>query len=543
MKENLSKEQLIKENQELRIRLQEAEDTLQAIREGAVDALIVQGAAGEQIFTLSGEELVYRKLVETMNEGGLTADSNGRIMYCNERFGKMLQRPMEDIIGKSLEDFVLHTERRGLNSLLIRAIDKPSRARIVFKASDGTLVPSRVSANALQNGDSVSICMVAADMTKIEESEETIRLINEQQNQLRESQARLKFSAEAGGIGTWDWDVENDVLIWGQRTRTMFGVEQDRNITHKLFLSFLHRDDRQMVEKAIAECIQKGEKYDIEYRVIRPDGSIRWIYSKGHGIFDEHGKCLRMTGVTLDITESKQKIELLEHLNNELKRSNDELEQFAYIVSHDLREPLRAISGFMGLLKEKYKNHLDAKANEYINYATQGVIRMDELLACLLDYSRVSTRAQVLTQVSAKESLNAAIANLHRSIAESNAAVTFDELPTVKADGRQLTQLFQNLIQNAIKFKSDEKPQIRIGCRKQDNKWLFWVKDNGIGMDKQHFDRIFNIFHRLDRSGKYSGSGIGLSICKKIVERHGGHIWVESERGKGSTFYFIIRQY
>lgn len=540
MKEKLSKERLLKENQELRIRLEEAEDTLQAIREGAVDALIVQGSEGEQIFTLSGEELVYRKLVETMNEGGLTASADGRIMYCNERFGKMLQRPIEDIIGKTLEEFILHTERRGLNSLLLRAIDKPSRARIVFKAADGTLVPSRIAANALQNGDSVSICMVAADMTKIEESEETIRLINEQQNQLQESQAHLKLSAEAGGIGTWDWDIENDVLIWGQRTRTMFGIEQDRKVTHELFLTMLHPDDREMVEKAITECIQKGKKYDVEYRVIHPDGSIRWIYAKGHGILDENGKCLRMTGVVLDITERKEKIELLKHLNDELKRSNNELEQFAYIVSHDLREPLRAISGFIGLLKEKYNNVLDAKAAEYINYATQGVVRMDELLACLLEYSRVSSRAQVLAHVSANESLNAAIANLHKSIAESNAAVTFDDLPTLKADGRQLTQLFQNLIQNAIKFRSDKRPQIHIGCKRQDNRWLFWVKDNGIGIDKQQFDRIFNIFHRLDRSGKYPGSGIGLSICKKIVERHGGKIWIESEVGKGSTFYFTI---
>jgi len=538
--ETKTKEQLLKENQELRIRLQEAEDTLQAIREGAVDALIVQGTAGEQIFTLSGEELIYRRLVETMSEGGLTTTPEGQILFCNERFSIKLQRPMEEIIGRSLEDFVLPSEQRKVASLLSRAAVKPARARLVFKALDGTLVPSRVSANLMQQGDSASICMVAMDMTELEATEETIRQINEQQNQLRESQARLELSAQAGGIGIWEWDIKNNSLVWGPRTKTMFGIEKDAKITHEFFLNLLHPDDRKMVEKAISECTENKKEYDIEYRVIHPDGSIRWIYAKGHGILDESGKCVRMTGVVLDVTERKLKIEQLKQLNQELKRSNNELEQFAYIVSHDLREPLRAISGFMGLLKDKYKDKLDAKANEYINYATKGVVRMDELLASLLEYSRVHTQRQAQVAVSAKEALNAAIANLHRSIVENDAVVTSDELPIVKADPGQLAQLFQNLIQNAIKFKSEEKPQIHIGCRKDDGSWLFSVKDNGIGIAKQHFERIFNIFHRLG-SDRYPGSGIGLSICKKIVERHGGRIWVESESGKGSTFYFSFK--
>jgi hypothetical protein len=240
--------------------------------------------------------------------------------------------------------------------------------------------------------------------------------------------------------------------------------------------------------------------------------------------------------------------------SQELARSNAELEQFAYVASHDLQEPLRMVTSYLQLLERRYKNQLDANADQFINYAVDGARRMQTLINDLLNYSRVSTRGQPFMRVNCSVVLEQAIANLQIAIADSEAVVTHDPLPEVMADATQLTQVFQNLIGNAIKFCKNQQPLIHIGIAKPDanldteslnvipsaDEWLFWVRDNGIGIESQYIERIFIIFQRLHGRDKYPGTGIGLAICKKIIERHGGRIWVESKPGEGSTFYFTI---
>ncbi|MCX9009726.1 MAG: ATP-binding protein [Candidatus Methanoperedens sp.] len=239
--------------------------------------------------------------------------------------------------------------------------------------------------------------------------------------------------------------------------------------------------------------------------------------------------------------ERKRVEEELRQLTAELSRSNAELEQFAYIASHDLQEPLRMISGFTQLLARRYKGKLDKDADEFIAYIIDGVTRMQRMIEDLLAYSRVGTRGKPFESTNLEDVFNQAVTNLKAAIEENKAVITHDPLPTVMADASQMIQLFQNLIANAIKFrKREEPPRIHISARRKGNEWLFSVQDNGIGIASEFMDHLFQLFQRAHPAGEYPGTGIGLATCKRIVERHGGRIWAESEPGKGSTFYFTI---
>ena len=254
----------------------------------------------------------------------------------------------------------------------------------------------------------------------------------------------------------------------------------------------------------------------------------------------------------LDKANKRLKIEIEDHKKTEiklekylaeLKRSNKELQQFAYVASHDLQEPLRMVASFTQLLEKKYKGQLDSDADEFIKYAVDGAQRMQLLINDLLAYSRVSTRGEEFQLVDLDKAFNESLQNLKMSIDENEAKITIDPLPTIVADQIQIIQLFQNLVGNAIKFRGDETPEIHMAAEEGEDEWIFRVIDNGIGIDSQHSQRIFRVFQRLHERDKYPGTGIGLSICEKIVERHGGYIWVDSKPGNGSAFCFTISKY
>jgi signal transduction histidine kinase len=240
-----------------------------------------------------------------------------------------------------------------------------------------------------------------------------------------------------------------------------------------------------------------------------------------------------------EIERQQSEIEL-QRQKQDLARSNDELQQFAYVASHDLQEPLRMITSYLDLLERRYKGQLDAKADMFIGYAVDGASRMQILINDLLNYSRVGRQERNFEAVDCDPIYAQVLANLQVAISTNNAIVSADPLPRVYGNSSQLTQLFQNLIGNAIKFRSQEPPQIEINVRSIEGWWLFSVRDNGIGIENEYLDRIFVIFQRLHGKTEYPGTGIGLAVCKKIVERHGGNLWVESQPDRGSTFYFTL---
>ena len=241
-----------------------------------------------------------------------------------------------------------------------------------------------------------------------------------------------------------------------------------------------------------------------------------------------------------EITARKRAEEALQRTADQLKRSNEELEQFAYVASHDLQEPLRVVTGYVQLIDRKYKNQLDADADQFLHYIVDGVARMQQLITDLLNYSRVGSRNEPFRPTDVQAVVDRALVNLQPVIEETDAVVTCDSLATVHGDEAQLVQLFQNLIGNGIKFRGDRSPRIHISARRDGSRWEFAVRDNGIGIEKQYWDQIFVIFQRLHKRQDYPGTGIGLAICKRIVERHGGQIWLDSESGQGTTFRFTL---
>ena len=293
-------------------------------------------------------------------------------------------------------------------------------------------------------------------------------------------------------------------------------------------------------ETGYKEVFNEGSVSDYALEIRHRNGSITPVLYNASVYKDESGKVIGIFAAARDITERKKTEEVLKLKLEELRRSNEELEQFAYVSSHDLQEPLRMISSYLQLLQRRYQGKLDDKADKYIYFAVDGAARMQVLINDLLEFSRVTSRAVEPEPTDSELVLNQVLSNLDLYIKESKATVSHDPLPEVMVDSTQLAQVFQNLIANGIKFHREGAPQIRISAERKASEWLFSVQDNGIGIDPQYSENIFEVFKRLHKKEEYSGTGIGLAVCKKIVERHGGRIWVESELGKGSTFYFTL---
>jgi PAS domain S-box-containing protein len=361
---------------------------------------------------------------------------------------------------------------------------------------------------------------------------------------LRAKENTLSESQRIAHVGSWSWDlpIGTAVCAWTPETYRIFGVSQDTFVpSAETFPSVIHPDDRAAMQAWTSACLAGEEPPDLEFRGSLQDGGVRYILGRGHLERDAQNKPVRMTGIAQDITERKRMTEALKLNVEKLARSNEELERFAYVASHDLQEPLRMVASFTQLLAKRYSGRLDETADRYIHYAVDGAKRMQQLIADLLAYSRVNNKELDLRQTGCEAVVLEAMRNLQVAIEESGASIDWDPLPALWVDQGQLTQVFQNLFANAIKFRQKKEcPRIHISAVDSGAEWLISVKDNGIGIDARHAERVFQMFQRLHTRAEYPGTGIGLAVCKKVIERHGGKLWVESEPGAGSTFRFTI---
>ncbi|MCI0448632.1 MAG: PAS domain S-box protein [Chlorobi bacterium] len=322
----------------------------------------------------------------------------------------------------------------------------------------------------------------------------------------------------------------------------LLGYPASKFNERNFFSNIIHPGDLKIIERKKEEWSQSGAGgvLNLEFRVRRADGRYVWIEDHMIKVKNDDGT-EHLSGVRIDVTEHKQAEEKLKQLAEKLAQSNKELEQFAYVASHDLQEPLRMVASYIQLLQRRYKGQLTSEADEFINYAVDGVMRMKTLINDLLIYSRVNTKEFPPETVDCNKIVEQILANLKAAIDESKATVNVETLPTLNINSLQISQLFQNLISNAIKFRKEGvAPVVNITSKHAGSEWLFTVSDNGIGIEKEFTDRIFEIFQRLHTHNEYPGTGIGLAVCKKIVEKLGGHLWVESEHSVGSTFNFTI---
>lgn len=376
--------------------------------------------------------------------------------------------------------------------------------------------------------------------------------INQQKkfaDDLQHSNDRFEVVTSITNNIIWDYDFDTKMVHWGQSLTDLFGYK-DRIQHNRWWTEKILPEDRERVDRDYNLFIEQKNTHiwTEEYRIVLEDGKIRHMLDRGYLLFDKNKNPVRMIGSVEDITERKIYEQQLEELNVELKRrmeelalSNAELEQFAYVASHDLQEPLRMVSRFLSEIERKYNDKLDDKGREYIHFAVDGAKRMRILILDLLEYSRLGKTEYKIETFKVSEILDEVVKFLNINPLDTNASVTWDEMPEITGRRTPLVLVFQNLLGNAIKYcKPDTLCEVRISVEDLGSHYQFCVSDNGIGINPEFFDRIFVIFQRLHGKQEFTGTGIGLAICKKIVESMKGKIWVESEEGKGSQFYFTV---
>jgi PAS domain S-box-containing protein len=463
-------------------------------------------------------EEIVRLAVETFPTAMVVTDAGGRIVLVNAEVERLFGYHREELVGKQVELFAP------------AAIAADGDLHILRK--DGAELPVEIRANPISTAEGTMVLSAVVDISERRRTEAALHRYAERE--------QLFFAlVESSDDAIVTKTLDGVITSWNQAAERLFGFSAQEAIGKSIDIIVPDelRDDVRM----ILDRIGRNEKVDHHDTIrISKDGRRIDVSLSVSPVKSATGHIVGAAKVARDITVKKRDQQALTMRSEELQRSNADLEQFAYVASHDLQEPLRMVSTYTQLLSEHYSGTLDEKARKYMNYSLDGSRRMLQLIKDLLAYSRVGTEGKTLGPISSKIVVKNVLDGLKIAIEESHAKIVCGNLPPVHADKVQLAQVFQNLVGNALKFRGERLPHIRIGAEQNNGRWTFRVEDNGIGIAKQYSEVVFQMFQRLHERDRYDGSGIGLAITKKIVERHGGRIWFQSEPGKGCTFYFTM---
>ncbi len=472
-----------------------------------------------------------RNLIETSLDPLVTISRGGQIADVNQATEFVTGVARQQLIGSDFSAYFTEPEeaRKVYEQVLARGSVR--NHPLVIRDISGKLTDVLYNATVFKSeaGEVEGIFAAARDVTERKRTERALQESEDAFRTLAELVPQLVWICTHDGLG----------IYFNQRWVDYTGLTLEESYGNGWYTAF-HLDGKQSALDVWNHTAAIGNTYGLESRLRSSDGHDRWFLTKGVALTDGAGRVLRWFGTCTDIEDLKRSEEALHIITADLARSNADLEQFAYVASHDLQEPLRMVASFTQLLGQRYKGQLDADADEFIGYAVDGARRMQALVNDLLSYSRVGTRGKELVAVDFEQVLQMVLTNLQARLEEGGGQVTHDPLPTVMGDETQLWQVLQNLVGNALKFHGSEPPRVHVSAQEIKGEWRFSVRDNGIGIEPQFAKRIFLVFQRLHSRAEYPGTGLGLAIAKKILERQGGRIWMESEPGKGSTFYFSL---
>ncbi len=501
----------------------------------AIRDISVRKSAETHLAQMEGR---YRGLLEAAPDAMVVVNVGGEIVLLNVQAEKKFGYSRDELVGQKVKNIIpvgfaeriIADGTRSAADALAQQIG--TGIELIGRRKDGSQFPIEIMLSPLESPEGILVTAAIRDIS-VRKAAET---------HLAQMEGRYRGLLEAAPDAMVVVNPGGDIVLLNVQAEKQFGYGRDelvgqkvKNIIPEGFAERIIADGTRSAAEALAQQIGTG----IELIGRRKDGSEFPIEIMLSPLESPDG--ILVTAAIRDISvRQAAEADLLQKID-ELKVSNEELGKFAYIASHDLQEPLRMVASYTQLLSRRYKGKLDAEADEFIAFAVDGANRMQRLIQDLLSYSRVGTKGQELLDISSEEALQRALVNLRSAVEESGALVTHDPLPTVLADGTQLIQLFQNLIGNAIKYQKPGVPRVHISAARNGAKqWTFSVKDNGLGIEPQYFEKIFGMFQRLHKREEFAGTGIGLAICKKIAERHGGSISVQSEPGQGSTFSFAL---
>ncbi|MEZ4775510.1 MAG: PAS domain-containing protein [Bacteroidia bacterium] len=491
----------------------------------------------ETIQILQDRETFLQTIFDQSLNAVMVADDEGNYLSVNPASAQLFGYPIEQLSRMNVSELKT-TNIKDSKTQYHEFLEKGKEiGEFSFTRPDGEFRIAQYYAIRIGKDFNLSIL---ADITERIFAETQLK---KTKIELAEITERFQLSTHAAGVGIWDWNIQTDYLFWDEMMFTLYGIQkEDFKNTAESWIEKIHPDDISLAQQEITLAL-KGEKaYNTEFRVIWPDQSIHYIKSLATVQRDELGKEIRMLGTNWDITQEKE-AEKQKIKARQLELKNKELEQFAYIASHDLKEPLRTIMSFTGLLKIRLGTNLDPEINELLGFIYHAGEKMEKLIKGLLEYSYIGMNKNLI-DIDLNILVQQVINSLSVQISSTNTVLEIHHLPVVKGYETELFVIFQNLISNAIKFRHQEIPPIiRISAKKETDEWEISISDNGIGIEPEYQKKIFVIFQRLHTDSEYEGSGIGLAHCQKIAHLHGGKIWVESEYGKGSTFYFTISDF